>query len=79
MSPPTSVLTLEEVAEADLILHHLLRGVTSERLVENGFDEAKVALVLGRLERTHWKRHLPTVATLSATSIREWYLRPVDY
>ena len=32
-----------------------------------------------RLEGTHWKRNLPTVAMLSATTIGEWYLRPVDY
>ncbi|MDX1395527.1 MAG: NAD(+) synthase [Gemmatimonadota bacterium] len=65
--------------EADLILHHLLRGVSPARLVGAGFDEAKVEIVVGRLHRTHWKRHLPTVAMLSATAIGEWYLRPVDY
>ncbi len=65
--------------EADLILHHLLSGQTVERLVECGFEPAKIDLVRGRLERTHWKRHLPTVAMLSATTIGEWYLRPVDY
>lgn len=65
--------------EADLILHHLLRGLKPARLVEAGFDAEKVELVVGRLERTHWKRHLPTVAMLSATAIGEWYLRPVDY
>ena len=65
--------------EADLILHHILSGRTPERLAEAGFDAARVALVGGRLERTHWKRHLPTVAMLSATAIGEWYLRPVDY
>ncbi len=65
--------------EADLILHHLLRGHAAARLVEAGFDAAKVEIVTGRLERTHWKRHLPTVAMLSGTAIGEWYLRPVDY
>ncbi|MFV1987655.1 MAG: NAD(+) synthase [Gemmatimonadota bacterium] len=65
--------------EADLILHHLLRGVSPGRLETAGFEEEKVATVVGRLERTHWKRHLPTVAMLSATAIGEWYLRPVDY
>ncbi|MDH3732924.1 MAG: NAD+ synthase [Gemmatimonadota bacterium] len=65
--------------EADLVLHHLLRGVTPSRLANAGFDAAKVEIVVGRLERTHWKRHLPTVAMLSATAIGEWYLRPVDY
>lgn len=65
--------------EADLILHHVLSGRTPERLTEAGFDRHKVAIVTGRLARTHWKRHLPTVAMLSATAIGEWYLRPVDY
>lgn len=65
--------------EADLILHHLLRGVSAPRLVEAGFDSAKVRIVVERLDRTHWKRHLPTVAMVSATTIGEWYLRPVDY
>lgn len=65
--------------EADLILHHLLGGYTSERLVECGFGSAQIELVRGRLDRTHWKRHLPTVAMLSSTAIGEWYLRPVDY
>jgi NAD+ synthetase len=65
--------------DADLILHHLLRGVTPARLVEAGFAGGGVSLVAGRLRATHWKRHLPTVAMLSATAIGEWYLRPVDY
>jgi NAD+ synthetase len=65
--------------EADLILHHLLRGATPERLVASGFERRKVETVSGRLESTHYKRHLPTVAMLSDTTIGEWYLRPVDY
>lgn len=65
--------------EADLILYHLVSGQRPERLVELGFDPEKVALVRRRLEGTHWKRHLPTVAMLSTTAIGEWYLRPVDY
>ena len=65
--------------EADLILHHLLSGRSSEKLIEAGFEPDKVDLVMGRLERTHWKRNLPTVAMLSGTAIGEWYLRPVDY
>ena len=32
-----------------------------------------------RLDGTHWKRRLPTVAMLSQTAIGEYYLRPVDY
>ncbi len=65
--------------EADLILHHLLSGRSPDALVAAGFEPGKVDIVAGRLERTHWKRHLPTVAMLSATAIGEWYLRPVDY
>ena len=65
--------------DADLILHWLLRGYGSERLESYGFPAEKVGLVKARLEGTHWKRHLPTVAMLSATAIGEWYLRPVDY
>ncbi len=65
--------------EADLILHHLLSGHTPDRLVECGFPPEQIDRVRGRLERTHWKRHLPTVAMLSSTAIGEWYLRPVDY
>lgn len=65
--------------EADLILHHLLSGRSAAWLVDAGFDAGRVAIVLGRLEGTHWKRNLPTVAMLSGTAIGEWYLRPVDY
>ncbi|MFQ5689108.1 MAG: NAD+ synthase [Gemmatimonadota bacterium] len=65
--------------EADLILYHLLRGYSPRRLVALGFEPEKVRTVHTRLEGTHWKRHLPTVAMLSATAIGEWYLRPVDY
>jgi len=65
--------------EADLILHHLLSGRSAEWLVEVGFEADKVAIVRRRLESTHWKRNLPTVAMLSGTTIGEWYLRPVDY
>jgi NAD+ synthase (glutamine-hydrolysing) len=65
--------------EADLILHHLLSGRSPEWLVEAGFEAAKVKIVRDRLEGTHWKRNLPTVAMISGTTIGEWYLRPVDY
>ena len=65
--------------EADLILHHLLSGRSPEWLAEAGFERAKVDIVFRRLEGTHWKRNLPTVAMLSGTTIGEWYLRPVDY
>ena len=64
---------------ADPILYWLLRGYSPETLVERGFDEADVALVWRRLNATHWKRELPTVAVLSSSAIGEFYLRPVDY
>lgn len=64
---------------ADPILHHLLEGHDPEELVERGFSEQAVWTVHGRLEGTHWKRHLPTVAVLSSRAAGESYLRPVDY
>ena len=63
---------------ADLILHWLLQGYPAEQVVPRGFTPAEVALVERRLESTHWKRRLPTVAMLSQTAIGEYYLRPVD-
>lgn len=65
--------------EADLILLHLVEGRSPGWLAAAGFDQARVATVRRRLEGTHWKRNLPTVAMLSSTAIGEWYLRPVDY
>jgi NAD+ synthase len=65
--------------KADRILFYLLRGFTAQRLVEMGFPENEVALVKRKLDSTHWKRHLPTTAMLSSTSINDYYLRPVDY
>lgn len=64
---------------ADPILHWLLRGCTPAELIECGFDAREVDVVHRRLEGTHWKRELPTVALLSSTAIGEFYLRPVDY
>ena len=43
-----------------------------------GFKASDVALVKKRVSGSHWKRHLPTVAMLSSTSINDYYLRPVD-
>lgn len=65
--------------EADLILLQLIEGRTPEWLTLAGFAPESVATVRNRLESTHWKRNLPTVAMLSSTAIGEWYLRPVDY
>jgi NAD+ synthase (glutamine-hydrolysing) len=64
---------------ADAILHWILFGYRIEEIVGLGFSEEEVALVRRRLDGTHWKRRLPTVAMLSATAIGEYYLRPVDY
>ncbi len=66
-------------ARADRILSYLLRGYQSDRLESMGFDAAEVALVKKRVDGTHWKRHMPTTAMLSSTSINDYYLRPVDY
>jgi NAD+ synthase len=65
--------------QADRILSYLVRGYTTDRLTDIGFDPDEVAIVKKRLDGTHWKRHLPTVAMLSSTSINDFYLRPVDY
>jgi NAD+ synthetase len=66
-------------ARADRILYYLLRGLTPAEIGARGFAEDEVALVRRRLETTHWKRRMPTVAMLSHTAIGEFYLRPVDY
>jgi NAD+ synthetase len=66
-------------ARADEILHRILGGARDADLVAHGFTEAEVGLVRKRLDSTHWKRRLPTVAMVSQTAIGEYYLRPVDY
>ena len=65
--------------KADPILYWFLSGFSPEDLIRVGFDEGNVRLVWKRLNSTHWKRELPTVAVLSETAIGEFYLRPVDY
>jgi NAD+ synthetase len=65
--------------KADLILHWLLLGYRPDSIAALGFTREEVELVRQRLESTHWKRRLPTVAMLSQTAIGEYYLRPVDY
>lgn len=86
--PPTADLVVGQTDEgdfgisylkADEILNWMLSGYKPSELIERGFDEAEVHLVRKRLESTHWKRRLPTVAMLSPTAIGESYLRPVDY
>ncbi|MGH7569498.1 MAG: NAD+ synthase [Gemmatimonadales bacterium] len=64
---------------ADRILYYLIRGMRPEEVVARGFTAVEVELVRRRLESTHWKRKLPTVAVMSQTAIGEFYLRPVDY
>ena len=64
---------------ADSILHWLLSGYGADELVARGFSARDVERVRKRLDGTHWKRRLPTVALLSATAIGESWLRPVDY
>ena len=66
-------------AKADVILNWLLSGWTPTELAERGYPAAEIEIVRKRLDGTHWKRKLPTVALLSATAIGESYLRPVDY
>jgi NAD+ synthetase len=64
---------------ADGILHWLLLGYRPAEIEAYGFTPEEIELVRHRLESTHWKRRLPTVAMLSQTAIGEFYLRPVDY
>ena len=66
-------------AKADVILNWLLNGYTAAELAGRGFDAAEVEIVRKRLDGTHWKRKLPTVAMISGAAIGESYLRPVDY
>jgi NAD+ synthase (glutamine-hydrolysing) len=86
--PPTADLVVGQTdegdfgisyAKADELLNWMLGGYNANDLVARGFDPAEVQLVHRRLESTHWKRRLPTVAILSPTAIGESYLRPVDY
>jgi NAD+ synthetase len=65
--------------EADHILHWILNGYHDDAIMALGFSAEAVAVVRRRLDTTHWKRHLPTVAVVSDTAIGEGYLRPVDY
>ena len=64
---------------ADAILHWVLLGYKAPEIAAVGFEPAEIELVRKRLDSTHWKRRLPTVAMLSGTAIGEYYLRPVDY
>ena len=86
--PPTADLVKGQTDEgdfgisypkADRILHYLIQGYSREKLVQLGFPREDVELVWKRVDSTHWKRRLPTVAMLTTTAIGEFYLRPVDY
>jgi len=65
--------------DADPILHALVRGYSVKDLERLGFPPEAIEVVWRRLQSTHWKRELPTVAVLSSSAIGEFYLRPVDY
>ena len=65
-------------AKADRILNLILLGYKDDGIVARGYDPVEVRLVRRRVDSTHWKRHLPTTALVSATAINEFYLRPVD-
>lgn len=86
--PPTADLVQGQTDEgdfgityqkADRILARLLNGYSPAKLVELGFDKNEVEIVVNRVDSTHWKRRLPTVAMISNSAIGEFYLRPVDY
>jgi NAD+ synthetase len=86
--PPTADLVAGQTDEgdfgisyekADEILNWIVSGYRDSELIAHGFNAAEVAVVRKRLDSTHWKRRLPTVAMISPTAIGESYLRPVDY
>jgi NAD+ synthetase len=86
--PPTADLVVGQTdegdfgisyARADELLNWMLSGYSAADLIARGFNRDEVALVSRRVEGTHWKRRMPTVAMVSPTAINESYLRPVDY
>jgi NAD+ synthase (glutamine-hydrolysing) len=86
--PPTPDLIPGQTTEGDYgisydkvdrILYYLIRGMKADDIVARGFTRDEVDKVERRLDSTHWKRRLPTVAVMSQTAIGEFYLRPVDY
>lgn len=86
--PPTADLVPGQTDEADLgvrylradvILEHYLKGYPDSYLLGLGFTEEEIRRVKEQVNRTHWKRALPTVALLSSTGLGEFYLRPLDY
>lgn len=86
--PPTADLEPGQTDEADLgvrylradvILEHYLKGYPDAYIQGLGYTLEEIQRVKERVNRTHWKRALPTVALLSSTAIGEFYLRPLDY
>ncbi|MGH7582458.1 MAG: NAD+ synthase [Gemmatimonadales bacterium] len=86
--PPTADLVAGQTDEGDIgigydrtdpILEMLLRGHREDAILTAGFTRSEVELVRKRLDGTHWKRRLPSVAMVSQTAIGEYYLRPLDY
>jgi len=86
--PPTADLVVGQTDEsdfgitftkADRILNLMVQGYRKEKVVALGFPKEEVDLVWKKVDSTHWKRRLPTVAMLSSSAIGEYYLRPVDY
>jgi NAD+ synthetase len=86
--PPTADLVVGQTdegdfgisyAKADEILNWMVAGYKPDEIVARGHSAHDVELVRKRLDSTHWKRRMPTVAMLSPTAIGESYLRPVDY
>ena len=86
--PPTADLEPGQTDEADLgvrylradvILEHYLKGYPDSYIQGLGYTIEVIQRVKERVNRTHWKRALPTVALLSSTAIGEFYLRPLDY
>jgi len=86
--PPSADLILGQTDESDFgisytradpILDLLLQGFTDDTIRQAGFQAEEIAKVRSRLDSTHWKRKLPSVAMVSNTAIGEYYLRPVDY
>jgi NAD+ synthase len=86
--PPTADLVEGQTDEDDFgisydlgdrILSRHVSGQPKEMIIRQGFQESDVDIVIKRVAGSHWKRHMPTVAMLSDTSINDYYLRPVDY
>ncbi len=86
--PATADLIAGQTDEADLgisypraddILNGLLHGFSDEAMRARGFQTEELALVLRRLNGTHWKRRPASTALVSHSGIGESYLRPVDY